>query len=216
MSQILPPGRPKMAEIQKFVRVVQRRLLSCDTTEAYLLPLLEPLFAIDTHMTFEERLTLFGTSTRLPLGFEACEIGSYLGASTSFLAAAAAVRQGHVHAIDTWKNDGMPNEPVEDTWQRFQENIDRFRTWVTPHRGVAQELKDRVPPLDLLFVDGDHSYEETLANLRDFAPKLKQGAVLVMHDFHMESVQRAARDYFQGRQIEDLGQTHSLKSFKVS
>jgi predicted O-methyltransferase YrrM len=204
-----------MAEIKKFVRVIQRRLLSCDDTQGHLLPLLEPLFTIDTHMSFEERLTLFSISTKLPVGFVACEIGSYLGASTSFLAVAAVLQQGHVHAVDTWRNDGMPNEVIEDTWQRFQENVDRFRSWITPHRGLARELKDRVPPLDLLFVDGDHSYEETLANLSDFVPKLKPGAVLVMHDFNMESVQRAARDYFQDRQLEDLGLTHSLKSYKL-
>ena len=90
-----------MARFSKFVRVVQRRLLVGEGSEGYVFPLLEPLFMIDTHMTFDERLKLFGLAKSLRVEFVACEVGSYLGASTCFLAAAASLKQGHVHAVDT-------------------------------------------------------------------------------------------------------------------
>jgi predicted O-methyltransferase YrrM len=203
-----------MTQIVKFVRVVQRRRLACDAEEGQLLPLLEPLFSIDTHMTFEERLQLYRLGVSLPVGFVVCEIGSYLGASTSFLAAAASFKQGHVHAVDTWANDAMPDERIEDTWVRFLENTERFRSWITTHRGPARVVKDRVPPFDMLFVDGDHSYEATLEYLNDYVPKLKPGGIVAMHDFELDSVQRAMGDYFKDRPIEDLGMAHSLKSFR--
>jgi predicted O-methyltransferase YrrM len=66
----------------------------------------------------------------------------------------------------------------------------------------------------MLFIDGDHSYEGTLADLQDFAPKLKPGAVVAMHDFDYDSVQAAMRDYFKDREIEDLGLTQRLKAFR--
>jgi predicted O-methyltransferase YrrM len=203
-----------MPHIHKFVRVVQRRRLDCDVSEGYIFPLLEPLFMIDTHMSYEERLKLFSLATSLPQGFVVCEIGSYLGASTAFLGAAASLRQGRVHAVDTWKNDAMPGERVEDTWDQFQDNIDCFRLWITPHRGTAREMKEEVPPFDLLFVDGDHSYEGTLANLRDYVPKLKPGGIVAMHDFDYETVRQAVADYFQDRPLEDVQLTFTLKSFK--
>jgi predicted O-methyltransferase YrrM len=203
-----------MTQFSRFVRVVQRHLLTAEVAQGHIVPLIEPLFMIDTHLTFQERLQLFDLSTRLPHGFVACEIGSYMGASTSFLAAAASLKQGHVHAVDTWLNDAMPGEREEDTWQQFLENTDRFRNWITPHRGLARAVKDRVPPFDMLFIDGDHSYEGTLADLQDFAPKLKPGAVVAMHDFDYDSVQAAMRDYFKDREIEDLGLTQRLKAFR--
>jgi len=204
-----------MVTFSKFVRVVQRRLLEGEIPDGYVFPLLEPLFLIDTHMSFEERLKLFGLATTLPKGFMACEVGSYLGASTCFLAAAASLKQGHVHAVDTWKNDFMPNEPAEDTWLRFCENTDRFRLWITAHRGMAREVKDRVPNVELLFLDGDHSYDGTMAALADFVPKLNPGGILVMHDFLYDTVKDAATDYLKDRQVEDLGRTESLKAFRL-
>lgn len=190
-------------------------MLEGDGREAYIFPLLEPLFMIDTHMSFEERLKLFMLAATLPGGFVACEVGSYVGASTCFLAAAATLRQGHVHAIDTWTNDAMPGEPVEDTWARFADNTERFRLWITAHRGVARQMKDRVPQVDLLFLDGDHSYEGTLADLTDYAPKLKPGGILAMHDFTYDTVRAATSDYFRSRPKEDLGITASLQAFRL-
>jgi predicted O-methyltransferase YrrM len=204
-----------MPPYSKFVRVIQRRLLEGDLPETYIFPLLEPLFMIDTHMSFEERIKLFSLAASLPVGFIACEVGSYVGGSTSFLAAAASLKQGHVYAVDTWHNDFMPGEPVEDTWQRFVENTDRFRPWITPHRGMAREVKDRVPKVDMLFLDGDNSYEGTLSVMNDFVPKLNPGGILAMHYFTYDTVKAAAGNYLANRQTEDLGLVDKLKAFRL-
>jgi predicted O-methyltransferase YrrM len=204
-----------MKQFRKYISVVERRILAVDAHEAFLLPLLEPLFAIKTHMAFEERAKLFGLARSLRMGFVACEIGSYVGASTSFLAAAASFRQGHVHAVDTWNNDAMPNEPIEDTWERFTENTSRFRLFITPHRGLASDVKHEVPELDLLFIDGDHSYQGTLQHLADFAPKIVAGGYLAMHDFNFDSVQAAVADYFRDRALEPLELAMTLKIFRL-
>lgn len=205
-----------MAPYSKFVRVVQRRLLEGDIPGAYVFPLIEPLFMIDTHMSFDERLKLFGLAASLPAGSVTCEVGSYLGASTCFLAAAASLKQGHVHAVDTWQNDYMPGEPVEDTWLQFGANTERFRTWITAHRGTAREMKDQVPQVALLFVDGDHSYDGTLAVLGDYAVKLQPGGVLAMHDFTYDTVEAATNDFLADRPREDLGLTDSLQAFRLT
>ncbi len=202
-------------ELTRYISVAQRRPLTLDESQAHLLPLLEPLFLIDTHMFFEERVHLFKLALALPEGFVACEIGSYLGASTAFLAAAASLRGGHVHAVDTWQNDAMPHEPAESTFERFQENTQKFQQFITTHRGQAAALKDEVPAIDLLFIDGDHSYEGTKANLTDYAGKLKPRGVLVLHDFTYATVSRAVRDSFKPDSLGDLGQVNSLQAFRV-
>ncbi len=203
-----------MTQFRKFVRVVQRRLLVGDFVQGHVVPLIEPLFMIDTHMSYEERMKLFTLAVTLQEGFVACEIGSYVGSSTSFLAAAACLRQGQVHAVDTWKNDAMPGERAQDTWAQFLANTEQLWTWITPHRGNAHDVKDNVPAVDLLFLDGDHSYEGTLADLGDYIPKLKPGGIVAMHDFDYESVKSATADHFKDRPLEDLGMTHRLKAFR--
>jgi predicted O-methyltransferase YrrM len=202
-------------KIERFVSVVQRRQLGMDESAAHLLPILEPLFLIDTHMSFDERVCLFTLVWSLAERFVACEIGSYLGASTAFMAAAASLKQGHVHAVDTWRNDAMDHEPAEDTFQRFLENTMRFRDVITTHRGRAEAMKDQVPAVDALFIDGDHSYEGVRANLADFAPKLKRGGLLIMHDFVWDTVRRAVADHFQHDALTSIVSVESLQAFQL-
>ena len=42
--------------------------------------------------------------------------------------------------------------------------------------------------IDILFIDGDHSYEGVASDLRLFAPKLRLGGYLVCHDYQRESL----------------------------
>jgi predicted O-methyltransferase YrrM len=202
--------------VERFVSVVQRRNLGIDESEAFLFPILEPLFRIETHMSFDERLCLFGLTWQLlPKGFVVCEVGSYYGASTAFMAAAASLKSGHVHAVDTWKNDAMGHEPIEDTYERFMANTSRFRDVITTHRGRAEQLSDQVPTVDLLFIDGDHSYENTKAHLMLYGPKTKPGGLLVLHDFGYETVRRAVQDSFAAGALLDLVAVESLKAFRL-
>ncbi len=39
-------------------------------------------------------------------------------------------------------------------------------------------------PVDLVFIDGDHSYEGCAGDVRAWAPHLRSGGFLVFHDFH--------------------------------
>lgn len=198
-------------EILKEMPAVRLHFLHIRPGQEMFVELLKPLMMIETHMTFEERIRLFEVAMSQPKGFVGCEIGSFLGASTSFLAAAAQQREGHVHAVDTWQNDAMPDQTPRDTWQTFLANTEPFRTWITPHRGHSLDVKSAIPPLDFLFIDGDHSYEGVLGDLKAFVPKLKPGGTLVLHDYDYESVKSALGDYLGDRPIQDLGCTHSLK-----
>ena len=201
--------------ITRYVPVVQRRGVTVEEGDVETLRLLEPLFGIETHMFFEERIALFHLGRAAPHGFVACEIGSYLGGSTGFLAAAASLRGGHVHAVDTWLNDAMPDEPGVDTFDRFLQNTQALAHLITPHRGRAADVAHGVPELDLLFIDGDHSYEGARDDLLNYAPKLKPGGLLALHDFSYESVSRAVNDVFAAEQLTVIGTANSLRGFRL-
>src|SRR5262245_24034751 len=81
-------GRTRlMGEIIRRFPVVRLHSVRMDEGMLTYFELVEPLMMIETHMTYEERLRLFEVARWLPRHFVACEVGSYLGASTSFLAA---------------------------------------------------------------------------------------------------------------------------------
>lgn len=196
-----------------FVTVVQRRSISVDEA---VFALIEPLFAIETHMSMEERAALLTVASGLEPGFVACEIGSYVGASANFIAAAASLNGGHLHCVDTWDNRAMGTERPRDTYLEFVRNTARFREFITAHRGVSTEMATHVPAqLALLLLDGDHDYESVKTDLATYAPRLKPGGVLLLHDFDYDSVQRACREHLHDRNAIDLGRTDNLQGFRL-
>src|SRR5262245_33519019 len=63
--------------------IVYRQVIEVQDWAAPYVPLIKPLFRIETHMKLEERLELIRLAVRLPEGFVACELGSHLGASAA-------------------------------------------------------------------------------------------------------------------------------------
>ena len=146
-------------------------------------PSLGAAFKVVSHLTHEERARLFelGLNCKSVL-----EIGSYVGASACcFGAAMKASGFGKVYCIDTWNNEGMA-EGLRDTWQEFKINTVNCRDYIVPVRGFSTEVVEDVAShtgsLDLLFIDGDHSYEGVKADWDAYNRFLKPGAIVVFHD----------------------------------
>lgn len=158
---------------------------------------------IATHLTPAEQEVLFALARALPSGAVVVEIGSYLGASTACLAAGARESGGRVHAVDTWTNRAM-TEGERDTFAEFGGNTAPLAAWIQPHRGESVAVAASfAPAVDLLFVDGDHSYAGVAADLAAWLPKIKPGGWIVFHDYGWaEGVRRAVREQVAPRQIE--------------
>jgi predicted O-methyltransferase YrrM len=137
---------------------------------------------IFTHMTKQELLALYRLVLNLSSGSIIVEIGSYLGASTCFLAAGASELGGKVYCVDTWQNEGM-TEGSRDTFSIFYRNTTKYRNFIKPLRGksiqIAESFSEKI---DLLFIDGDHSYEGTKSDVESWLPHLKSGGLVIMHD----------------------------------
>ena len=203
-----------MPPTTRFVTVVQRRPLMVDEQ---LFPLIEHLYSIESHTSFEERNLLFQTAIHLSRNFVACEIGSYLGSSTCFLATAARLLSGRIHCVDTWDNRAMGFEPARDTYADFLHNTADYLDLLTLHRGASTEVAQDVSAgLDLLFLDGDHAYDAARADLFAYGPKLKPGGMLALHDFTEESVRHACHEYLTTRPGQPVGAAGSLHVFQVN
>jgi predicted O-methyltransferase YrrM len=159
-------------------------------------PKLKKSYKITSHLTPHERYQLF----KLALNKEKIlEIGSYVGASaTCFGAAKAKTKTGTIFCIDTWQNDAM-TEGKKDTQALFSENTKPFAQWITPIRGfstaVVGEVQKHTNMLDVLFIDGDHSYEGVKADWEAYKGFLKAGSTVIFHDIGWaEGVQRVIKE----------------------
>lgn len=155
-------------------------------------PSLRQSFSIKSHLTIPERVTL----SKLARGKKiVCEIGSYIGASASAMGTSLVGADGAVlFCVDTWNNDAM-SEGERDTYEAFLRNTTAVSECIVPVRGystdVVSQISSQVEHLDLLFIDGDHSYEGVKADWDAYKHLLRPGTTVAFHDFGWaEGVQR--------------------------
>jgi hypothetical protein len=108
-----------------------------------------------------------------------CEVGCWKGRSTVVLA------QTHHegYAVDSFKGSSAPDPTAGGgTYDEFMANIGPYtNVTVLPYkmRGAAAMVPD---DLSLVFLDADHSYEETFQAFQLYAPKVEQGGHVAFHD----------------------------------
>lgn len=142
--------------------------------------------ALFTHLTNEEKIILhemvFNCDSTQPI---AVEIGSYLGASSCFIANGIKKKRGILYCVDTWENQTMP-DGERDTFDEFLTNTKKYQHLIVSLRGwsnvVIKDLKQREKQIDFLFIDGDHSYESCKNDWDLYGPLLKNGAIVAFHD----------------------------------
>ena len=111
------------------------------------------------------------------------EIGSWKGRSTVWLAEGARLAGQRVHAID--RHTQSLEDPVANTLAEFLENIKRA--------GVADVIEPLVMssadaaavvggPVELLFIDGDHSLEGVRRDAEIWLPRVMEGGLVMFHD----------------------------------
>lgn len=155
---------------------------------------------IPTFTTSEELQTLLTLALELEQGATVVEIGSYLGASTAYLAAGGRSRTSEIVCIDTWQNETMP-EGVLDTFAAFNQNLRSvLHTIRTVRKSTAVVTAGDLPAqADLIFIDGDHSYSAVKHDFALMEPLVNGRTTIVFHDTaHFEGPSRVVGECLAG------------------
>jgi hypothetical protein len=97
-------------------------------------------------------------------------------------------------------NNAMPYDEPEDSFPYFLENTKMYRDRIDVCNGkstyvVAGWRRD----IDLLFIDGDHSYEGCKTDLISWLPWVRPGGWIAFHDSGEDSVARVISEFFPGK-----------------
>ena len=111
------------------------------------------------------------------------EIGSWKGRSTTWLASGARLAGHRVYAIDPHRRSREC--PEAETEAEFLANLARngLSAVVEPLVMTSDDAAARVAgPVELLFIDGDHSYEAVRRDAELWLPRLIDGGTVMFHD----------------------------------
>jgi predicted O-methyltransferase YrrM len=138
------------------------------------------------------------------------EIGSWKGRSTKVLLEAS---EGFVHAIDHFKGtsevgDGWSGFLAEeqDIYEEFMKNVGDYANLRVHKMGSADAVElfsDN--SLDLVFIDGDHTYDGIIADIDNYLPKVKSGGTICGHDYTtgFPDVIKAVHERFDNVKVVD-------------
>ena len=144
---------------------------------------------IDGWLTDKEGQTLYNLARCCTDRGVIVEIGSWKGKSTIWLAAGAAAGQGKkVYAIDP--HTGSPECHLWYgkkiwTFDEFRKNIKAAgleRIVIPIVKTSAEAAKEFDQPVELIFIDGDHTYQSVKQDFELWFPKLIEDGTIVFHD----------------------------------
>jgi len=114
------------------------------------------------------------------------EIGSAAGQSACYVGLALKqMGQGRLYAIDPHTVTAWNDPRAVDSFEMMQGNLRMFKVedYVEIIRDYSQNAaKNWTLPIDLLFIDGDHTYEGVKHDWEAFSPHVKPFGVVVFHD----------------------------------
>lgn len=140
-------------------------------------------FQIPSFTVQEELEALYELARQCRPDARVLEIGSYLGASTCFLAAGLRGPNATIVCVDTWQNQTM-SEGIRDTLPEFLRNVEPIRPKLTLIRKFSSDVSpsELGGRFDLVFLDGDHSYRQTRADFELVSNWVVPNGILAFHD----------------------------------
>ncbi len=158
-------------------------------------------FKQDDMGSFAERGYLFQLASDLPANAQVIEVGSWMGASTCFIAGGLKGPGAKIFAIDNFQGLSTCGEDAawyqrhfqslgqKSTLEIFRANFaalgfaSRAEPVVSDSLAAATSLAAKRGTIDFVFIDGDHSYEACKADIFAWTPFVKTGGVIAFHDF---------------------------------
>ena len=136
---------------------------------------------------------LLNLAAGLPSGGRYLEVGSWIGLSSSVVANGLLANMNlhaRIQCVDTWRgsaqHQGIPDVDLDGLYSQSVRNsknaqVDSLIELIRGESGeVARTWRDE--PLDLVFIDGDHSFTGCMSDLRSWHRLLKPSGRLLGHD----------------------------------
>lgn len=84
------------------------------------------------------------------------------------------------------------------------ENTKKFSDKCVWFENYSYEVVDNYKDdsIDFLYIDGNHSYDSVLKDIKLYWPKVKRGGLVIFDDYNEPDVAKAVHEFFKDRKVE--------------
>ena len=138
------------------------------------------------------------------------EVGSWKGRSGVYMGVEIvnSGKEQSLVCVDIWvgsaEHQGMGILNEDWLYMEFQKNIEPVNAQrpgtIEFIRGKSMDVVESIQnfSLDFVFIDASHEYEDVIADINSWYPKVKEGGVIAGHDYpHWPGVKKAVDEYFK-------------------
>lgn len=101
------------------------------------------------------------------------EIGTHKGEGILLVAASGFFK--NISTIDVWNHGRIES----------LKNFDNITYYIGSSDDCLDDFEDG--SLDVVYIDGDHSYEQVSKDIQNYLPKLKDKGFMAGHDYHVDT-----------------------------
>ena len=156
------------------------------------------IYDIPSLMSKSDLESIFELATTLPEDSNILEIGCFLGSTTCTLK--EALPNSILHCVDIWQDEKhskyllgkdrhFVNKEITSNkymWHQNTKHLQNIFTYQTSSLQYQSDIK-----FDLIFLDGNHQYENVISELVKFKQYLKPNGILAGHDYGFEPTSKA-------------------------
>ena len=137
------------------------------------------------------------------------EVGSWVGRSSTYVASLIKESGKNIkfYCIDTWEGSEEHQDIIKSLKEQGKTLFDEFQTnilscgvkdYIIPIKlesiEAAKQFEDE--SIDFIHIDAAHDYENVLADIRAWYPKIKPGGLITGDDYGWEGVYKAVNEFF--------------------
>ncbi|HWF62953.1 MAG TPA: class I SAM-dependent methyltransferase [Nitrospira sp.] len=141
-----------------------------------------------TALSDEEARVLYDAMAGLQSQDFVIEIGSQLGRSSVLITQMALSRGFHSIHVDPFCEQDVWAHDFIKRMCEVRSDRDRAFTFLCMRTDQARDILDQLHPIQLIYVDGDHTYAGVKTDLEFARVNLVEGGYLLCHDYGRESL----------------------------
>lgn len=147
------------------------------------------------------------------------EIGSFYGATLwSFIV--------NCPSLEIIVSVDLPITPDDHRYPQMIKSRKKWKTWKLPPIEIIadshlpstlEDTKRVVNDVDVLFIDGDHSYKGLKMDYEMYSPLVREGGIVAIHDhlYYANSVAKFVEELKPNVTYEEINHTNSLGIFII-